>query len=117
MGDERRCKRDIYGKGVHLTTDSCQAFKSCESNDEKGGCIILSRVLLGYPFMATGPLTGQDIPCIKDSEVLHDSIIAKPGIPNGKDAEQKQVHWEVVVPSRGDSQIFPELIIYFDRAV
>ena len=67
-------------------------------------------------------MIGRDIPKVTDIESLHDSIIARPGISKGRSKgkarganfQKRQVHWEVVIPSRGDSQIFPELLIYFE---
>ena len=40
--------------------------------------------------------------------VPHDSIVACPGIPNGRAGGQ--VHWEFVVPG---AQAYPELLVYF----
>ena len=45
----------------------------------------------------------------------HDSVVAQPGIPNGKakgKGKGKQVHYEFVL-ARGDLQIYPEFIVVF----
>jgi len=112
--DERLSHRGRYGRGVHLTSDGCKAAQLCEGR----GCIIISRVTVGHPFIVKGPVVSFDHPpevknC--DHSPLHDSIIAQPGISidvsGGGTA--KQQHWECVV-TRGDQQIFPELLVHFE---
>ena len=45
--------------------------------------IIVARVLLGHPFLAEGPMqTHERPPQMQGYGVPHDSIIARPGIPN-----------------------------------
>ena len=72
------------------------------------GFVILARVVLGHPYMAEGPLTGQGRPPIcSPHNVPHDSVIARPGTPKGQ-VRGKHIHWEFVVPSE---QAYPELVI------
>eukprot|EP00747_Dinoflagellata_sp_TGD_P036333 gnl/TRDRNA2_/TRDRNA2_138415_c1_seq4.p1 gnl/TRDRNA2_/TRDRNA2_138415_c1~~gnl/TRDRNA2_/TRDRNA2_138415_c1_seq4.p1 ORF type:complete len:274 (-),score=17.16 gnl/TRDRNA2_/TRDRNA2_138415_c1_seq4:82-843(-) len=102
--------RDLYGAGIYFTTDSCKALQYCGKSVPQGHyCLFLSRVLLGHPYNATGPMKTHKRPPIAEGYgVPHDSTIARPGIhntyPNG------QVHWEFVVPG---SQAYPELVVHF----
>lgn len=117
--DERMTQRKLYGPGVYLTSDACKAAQYCGKGRQ--GCIIIARVLLGHPFEARGPMPSHDRPpAVEGRGVLHDSVVACPGIPNGKGkgkgkGQGSQLHWEFVV-SRGDLQIYPELRVYFTRA-
>lgn len=109
--DERLTHRMLYGRGVYFTTDACKALQYCGDTD--GGCIIVARVLLGHPFLAEGPMNKCERPPeVEGTGFQHDSIVVRPGIANGVKGKGKgvQVHWEFVVP-RGDSQIYPELLI------
>ena len=115
--DDRLSQRKLYGPGIYFTTDACKAAQYCGHGAT--GCIIIARVLLGHPFLAEGPLPKTERPPLVERHgVPHNSVIARPGIPNGKGKAKgkgKQVHWEFVVP-RGDLQIYPELIIRFAEA-
>ena len=47
--------------------------------------IFLSPVTLSHPFMVKGPIpTHKRPPMDNDFNVPHDSIVARPGIPNGQ---------------------------------
>jgi len=112
--DERMSRRGRHGRGVHLTCNGCKAALACQGK----GCIVVSRVTVGHPFIVEGPTASFDHPpevhdC--DHGPLHDSIVAQPGIsidePGGGKVTQR--HWEFIV-TRGDQQIFPELLIHFE---
>jgi len=111
--DDRLSHRHLYGRGIYLTTDPCKAMEYC--NDGPIKCILVARVILGHPFLADGPMKNSDRPpeVTHLPGIRHDSVIARPGIKNGKSGSKgRQVHWEFVVP-RGDLQIYPELIVKF----
>lgn len=115
--DERLCTGGLYGRGVYFTTDFCKAAQYC--GDGPVRCVILARVLLGHPFLASGPMESHERPPQVDGiTALHDSTIARPGIQNDRRRGQRrsvQVHWEFVV-DRGDLQAYPELVIRFTQA-
>ena len=108
-------RRALYGIGVYLTIESCKAAQYSE-----GGTIIVTRALLGHPYMAQGPMeTHLRRPNVEGMDVPHDSTIVAPGTPNGKGkgkgkrvgkgkakGSDVQKHWEFVVP---DTQLYPEL--------
>jgi len=105
--DDRLAGRDLYGAGLYLTSDFCKAAQYTT----EGCCVFLARVVLGHPYMATGPMKTHKRPPIAEPHgVPHDSVIASPGIPNGNGRKDKQVHWEFVVPSE---QAYPELLVHF----
>lgn len=120
--DERLSRRSLYGQGVYFTTDPCKVDQYCgDVDDSPVRTMILARVLLGNPFFAEGPMqTDSRPPLVHATGLPHDSIVAQPGIPNGKGKGQgkrkrkgKQAHWEFVV-SHGSLQVYPELIIRFE---
>ena len=118
--DENLCKRGLYGAGVYMTTNLCKAVQKEYTGAGRSKCVIIGRTILGHPYLAKGPRDPHARP--PDIEgglgIPHDSVIAKPGTPNGKSGKGKgkgkqqgeQVHWEMVI-RRGDLQIYPELIV------
>lgn len=117
--DERLSHRFLYGRGIYLSPDACKAAQYASYG--QGGCIVVARAILGHPYLAAGPMKNQDRPPrVEGSEALHDSTIARPGIPNGKGKgkggwgklqQGLQTHWEAVVP---DSQLYPEYVVRFE---
>eukprot|EP00747_Dinoflagellata_sp_TGD_P013648 gnl/TRDRNA2_/TRDRNA2_122737_c0_seq1.p1 gnl/TRDRNA2_/TRDRNA2_122737_c0~~gnl/TRDRNA2_/TRDRNA2_122737_c0_seq1.p1 ORF type:complete len:114 (+),score=10.19 gnl/TRDRNA2_/TRDRNA2_122737_c0_seq1:116-457(+) len=104
--DDRLSERDLYGSGIYFTTESCKAAQYCKRSSGRL-CLVVARVLLGHPYLASEPMRGQRRPPLADLHgVPYDSVIARPGIVNGK--PHRQVHWEFVVP---DTQAYPELFI------
>jgi len=98
----------LYGTGIYLSTDPCKIMKYCGKDSR--GFAILSRVLIGYPYMAQGPMKEHKRPPkVEGHHVLHDSIIARPGIPNNQNGGT-QTHWEFVAREK----VYPELIIEFE---
>jgi len=99
------------------TTDFCKALQYCkqgfaETATSIGSCgyVFVSRVLLGHPYEATGPMQAHKRPPnVEGLNVPHDSTVARPGIPNGLPGGQ--IHWEFVVPG---SQAYPELLVCFN---
>ena len=78
--DDRMNRRALYGIGVYLTIESCKAAQYSE-----GGTIIVTKALLGHPYMAQGPMeTHLRRPNVEGMDVPHDSTIVAPGPPNGK---------------------------------
>ena len=55
--DQRLADRGLYGSGTYFTTDMCKALEYCKDLDDKG-ChhLVVARVILGHPFMATRPM-------------------------------------------------------------
>lgn len=108
--DHRLSGRDLYGPGVYFTADFCKALQYCKGRDGSGRrCLMLSRVTLGHPFLARGPMqTHKRPPSTEQHGIPHDSIIARRGISNG--SQQRQVHLEFVVPE--GNQAYPELLVW-----
>jgi hypothetical protein len=71
---------------------------------------VVLNMTLRHPFLAEGPMRDHQRPPLVDQhDVPHDSVIARPGIPNGQGkckgkGKGLQMHWEFVIP-RGDLQI------------
>merc|ERR1712194_70600 len=85
-------KRMLYGHGLYFSTESCKCAQYCGHGDI--GYFILARVVLGHPYMATGPMKTHGRPPMVDGYgVPHDSTIAQPGIVNNQSGDT-QVHWE-----------------------
>ena len=107
--DDRLSTRNLYGRGVYFTTDSCKAEQYCGNPGAPGfRTIIVARVLLGHAFLAEGPMeTHQRPPPVNGTSIPHDSTIARPGISKGKGEGKQQIHLEFVVQG---SQAYPELI-------
>lgn len=107
--DDRMSRRGLFGSGLYFTCDACKAAQYCGYGQT--GCLILARVILGHPYIATGPMKTHTRPPMVDGlTVPHDSTIARPGIPNGR-PHGRQVHYEFVVPR--EEQTYPEFIIHF----
>merc|ERR1711879_901380 len=88
--DERCAERTLlYGGGNYFTVDLCKATQYCDDNC---GCLLISRVILGHAFEAQGPMTDRRPPTAHGYGVPHDSVVARPGIPNGYYGGQ--IHWE-----------------------
>lgn len=107
--DERLSRRGLYGSGVYFTFESCKAAQYIGQGMK--GTLILSRVILGRPFLAEGPLSRT--PMLEEYKTPYDSTIVRPGISKGKGkGGKRQTHWEFVV-QRGSLQAYPELLIDF----
>eukprot|EP00933_Yihiella_yeosuensis_P068489 TRINITY_DN7416_c3_g1_i1.p1 TRINITY_DN7416_c3_g1~~TRINITY_DN7416_c3_g1_i1.p1 ORF type:complete len:534 (-),score=66.12 TRINITY_DN7416_c3_g1_i1:454-2007(-) len=108
--DDRLSVLGLYGPGIYLTPDFCKAFQYCKDQDKKGFCVFIARAVLGHPYMTNGPRGRERPPIAEPHGVPYDSVIARPGIPNGQPTHPKQIHWEFVVPS---AQAYPELLVRF----
>ena len=105
----------MYGRGVYFTIDFCKAARHADEAYDAGRyCIIVSRVVLGHPYMATGPMKTHDrLPRIDNRDRLHDSTMACRGIPTGLHKSKHQVHIEMVVPE--GSQALPEFLVWLKK--
>ena len=95
--DERFNKGHFYGRGIYLTSEACKAVHHGHES-----CVVVARVLLGYPYMAKGPMRDAPRPPDVELDKPGDSTIVTPGIP--RDDRKSQVHWEFLVR---DDQVFP----------
>mmetsp|Transcript_125158 Transcript_125158/g.279213 ORF Transcript_125158/g.279213 Transcript_125158/m.279213 type:complete len:782 (-) Transcript_125158:165-2510(-) len=109
--DERFAATGLYGDGVYFAEESCKSAQYCKDVGER--CMILARVVLGSPSIATGKRKGERKAPFRDptdpSQGMHDSVVAHPGIPIGNG--QHQQHREFIVFN--GMQAYPELVIYF----
>ncbi|CAE8643078.1 unnamed protein product [Polarella glacialis] len=115
-GFEERLSRQggLYGEGIYFAEESCKSFQYC---DKDGGEVymILSRVLLGDPHCAKGPLNQMKIPPKRHkcdaTKGRHNSVVANVGIPNGRGppALPVQEHREYVIFD--GSQAYPEYVV------
>lgn len=71
--------------------------------------MLVSRVTLGDPYLATGRMIGTRRPPERLRGGRYDSVVANVGTPNGQVFGQR--HREFVVFDR--TQAYPELAIYF----
>ena len=113
--DERLARENgLYGQGVYFTDQSCKGLQYSGANYGHTGCFIVARVILGHPINAVGPLKSLKVEPLVDQtnpcKGRCHSVIAHPGIPNGK-GMQKQVHREYVLFN--GAQAYPEFIVNF----
>jgi hypothetical protein len=103
----------LFGAGVYFAEQSCKAFRYSGNGPVR--CILLTRVLLGNPFYATGPMRSIRRPPLLDpndpQQGLYDSIVAEVGTPTGK-ANSDMEH-RVFVLFEG-KQAYPEMAVYFE---
>ena len=59
--DQRLAQRRLYGRGIYFTAESCKARQVGKRHHDTS-CIMLTRVVLGHPFMAEGPMTKHERP-------------------------------------------------------
>ncbi|CAE8613734.1 unnamed protein product [Polarella glacialis] len=116
-GFEERLSRQggLYGEGIYFAEESCKSFQYC---DKDGGenSMILSRVLLGDPHYAKGPLGQMKISPKRDeadaTKGRHNSVVANVGTPNGQPPPSVQEHREYVIFD--GSQAYPEYVVIFE---
>ena len=66
--DDRLGRRNSYGRGVYVTTESCNVNQYIEE-----GCIILARVVLGHPFVDTAAMLDEPRPpAVPGHDALHE---------------------------------------------
>eukprot|EP00929_Paragymnodinium_shiwhaense_P063300 TRINITY_DN31633_c0_g1_i1.p1 TRINITY_DN31633_c0_g1~~TRINITY_DN31633_c0_g1_i1.p1 ORF type:complete len:593 (-),score=40.33 TRINITY_DN31633_c0_g1_i1:259-2037(-) len=106
--DDRMANREMYGPGVYFTTDLCKAIQYSKPDPVGKRCFLLSRVVLGNPYMAPRQMHRVKRPPEGPDGQPHDSIVARRGIPNG--TPNNQVHLEFVVR---DTQAYPECLLWF----
>eukprot|EP00435_Cladocopium_sp_Y103_P033084 s2396_g8.t1 len=101
--DNRVAKDGLFGKGTYFAAQTCKASQYAtvhgmfeKASQQMQGTMLLARVAIGDPFYTEGPRA--------------DSIIARPGIPNGQPGGV-QSHMEVVTFDPG--QAYPEFIVRF----
>ncbi|CAJ1353155.1 unnamed protein product [Effrenium voratum] len=119
--DERLARQGgLFGQGSYFTDESCKSFQYSGAYDRHAagpsgceGCIIISRVVLGYPYFATGQMKHLKTEPFRDdsdpSKGHCHCVVASSGISNGQGATQ--VHREFVVFNR--YQAYPELLVRF----
>eukprot|EP00929_Paragymnodinium_shiwhaense_P065656 TRINITY_DN32895_c0_g1_i2.p1 TRINITY_DN32895_c0_g1~~TRINITY_DN32895_c0_g1_i2.p1 ORF type:complete len:1067 (-),score=134.80 TRINITY_DN32895_c0_g1_i2:260-3460(-) len=112
--DERCSKRELYGRAVYFSTEVCKAAQDEYLRGD--GCIIIARLILGHPYQAMAGMHGNARPPkIQGGNRVHDSTVARPGIPKGKGwgkTSATQVHYEVNL-SRCEAMVYPELLVDF----
>ena len=115
FGFDERLSREqgLYGQGIYFTDQSCKAFQYSGAPRQLAGCIIITRLLLGLPHFAQGPLKGIKVEPLQDfsdvSKGRVNSVIVNPGTL--RSASQTQVHKEFVIFN--GAQAYPEMIIHF----
>ena len=110
--DERLAReRGLYGQGVYFTDQTCKAFQYSGAGRQAEGCFIITRLILGEPHYARGPLPQVKVEPLRDpkdtSKGRCHSVIAAPGTPSGNGATQ--VHRELVIFN--GAQAYPEMIV------
>ncbi|CAJ1344205.1 unnamed protein product [Effrenium voratum] len=120
--DERLAREGgLFGQGIYFTDESCKsaqysgAYCRHSGVTEEVGCIIIARLVLGYPYFATGPLKQLKTEPLRDEANVSQGhchcVVARSGTPNGQGGGAKQVHKEFVVFNR--YQAYPELVVRF----
>ncbi|CAK9035912.1 unnamed protein product [Durusdinium trenchii] len=116
----------LYGSGTYFAAQTCKSaqYATNKGMQEKAstqlmGTMLVARVAIGDPHYASGPCKNLTRPPTKNvsasasnsaHEIRYDSIIAKPGIPNGQ-SNGVQVHMEFV--TFAPEQAYPEYILRF----
>ena len=114
--DERLAReRGLYGQGVYFTDQTCKAFQYSGAGRQAEGCFIITRLILGEPHYARGPLPQVKVEPPRDpkdaSKGRCHSVIASPGTPSGNGATQ--VHRELVIFD--GAQAYPEMIVHIRK--
>ena len=114
--DERLARqKGRYGQGVYFTDQTCKAFQYSGAGRQAEGCFIITRLILGEPHYASGPLPQVKVEPPRDpkdpSKGRCHSVIASPGTPSGNGA--KQVHRELVIFN--GIQAYPEMIVHIRK--
>ncbi|CAK9013599.1 unnamed protein product [Durusdinium trenchii] len=116
----------LYGSGTYFAAQTCKSaqYATNKGMQEKAstqlmGTMLVARVAIGDPHYASGPCKNLTRPPTKNvsasasnsaHEIRYDSIIAKPGIPNGQ-SNGVQAHMEFV--TFAPEQAYPEYILRF----
>ncbi|CAE7473884.1 Tnks [Symbiodinium sp. CCMP2456] len=114
--DERLAReRGLYGQGVYFTDQTCKAFQYSGASKQGNGCFIITRLILGDPHYAQGPLQKTKVEPLRDpkdpSKGRCHSVIASSGTPSGNGA--RQVHRELVIFN--GAQAYPEMIVHIRK--
>lgn len=120
FGFDERIAREggLYGRGVYFTDESCKSLQYSGAVDGgivtgEAGHIIVTRVLVGQPHFAQGPMKSTKFePYIDESDPSKgrcNSVLVQPGTVRG--SSQQQVHREFVIFD--NAQTYPELVISF----
>jgi len=120
FGFDERIAREggLYGQGVYFTDESCKSLQYSGAvhgglATGEAGHIIVTRVLVGQPHFAQGPMKSTKFePYIDDSDPSKgrcNSVLVQPGTVRG--SSQQQVHREFVIFD--NAQTYPELVISF----
>ncbi|CAK8998968.1 Poly [ADP-ribose] polymerase tankyrase (dTNKS) (Poly [ADP-ribose] polymerase) (Protein poly-ADP-ribosyltransferase tankyrase) [Durusdinium trenchii] len=108
----------LYGSGTYFAAQTCKSAQYATINGVTGkasahliGTMLVARVAIGDPHYASVPCRNLTRPPTKSAhEIRYDSIIAKPGIPNGQ-SNGVQAHMEFV--TFAPEQAYPEYILRF----
>ena len=65
--DQRLAQRRLYGRGIYFTAESCKARQAGKRHHDTS-CIILTRVVLGHPFVAEGAMSLRSVSSIMDPD-------------------------------------------------
>eukprot|EP00435_Cladocopium_sp_Y103_P049245 s635_g14.t2 len=114
--DNRVAQDGLFGKGTYFAAQTCKSAQYAtqhgmmsKASPQMMGTMLIARVAIGDPFYTPRGCADLSRPEIKNG-VRADSIIARPGIPNGQPAGI-QSHMEVVTFDPG--QAYPEFIVKF----
>eukprot|EP00435_Cladocopium_sp_Y103_P034850 s3451_g9.t1 len=113
VANEATC---LYGAGTYFAAQTCKSAQYAmrdgtrkKASREVPGTILIARVAIGDPFYTPSYCKNESRPPMKNG-VRADSIIARPGIPNGQPGAV-QSHLEVV--TFDPAQAYPEFILRF----
>ncbi|CAE7807286.1 Parp12, partial [Symbiodinium necroappetens] len=114
--DERLAReKGRYGQGVYFTDQTCKAFQYSGASQQSEGCFIVTRLIVGDPHYARGPLPQVKVEPLRDPQDASrgrcHSVIAAPGTPSGSGPQQ--VHRELVIFN--GAQAYPEMIVHIRR--
>jgi hypothetical protein len=103
----------LYGAGIYFSEKSCKAFRYSGTGSLR--CVLLTRVLLGEPYFATGPMRAMRRPPLLQEndpqQGLYDSVVADVGTPTGRPGDDMQHRVFVLFEGK---QAYPELAVYFE---
>lgn len=103
--DYRVNKQDFFGRGTYFASQACKSRQYAG----KGGVILVCRVALGDPHVATR-VQSFGRPPDKPSGARFDSVVAHPGPMEGHPLGGKQTHAEFVIFEQ--FQAYPEFALF-----
>jgi len=103
----------LYGAGIYFAEQSCKSLRYSGTGSLR--CLLLTRVLLGEPYFATGPMRSMRRPPPLEAndpqQGLYDSVVADKGTPTGRPGDDLQHRVFVLFEGK---QAYPEMAVYFE---